>query len=1125
MKKRYGFLLVMLVASMMCAATLFARQTSTHGKHVPLHHRHRQHLLLPSQKGSHSMARKAQSTRPGHRSPAVDVNCTFLDNSYGTKGIATTAFASTDGALSAAIQSNGKIVTAGESNGDFALVRYDTLGVPDGTFGSGGTMITDFGSEAEARSVAIQLDGKIVAAGYSGGDGSTVFTLARYDTAGNPDSTFGTNGKDTTAIGAGGDDEAYSVAIQSDGKIVVAGYSNDGHHNDFAVARYTANGTLDVTFGAGGKVTTAVGSGGDDRAYAVAIQGDGKIVVAGYSYDGSSNNDFFALVRYDAAGNLDGTFGTGGKVTTAFGSGGEEDDAAYSIAIQSDGKIVVAGYSTDPDDFALARYNTIGTLDTTFGAGGKVTTAIGSGSAEAYSDAIQSDGKIVVAGYSNDGSNDDFAVARYDTCGNLDGTFGTGGKVTTAVGVNDADAYSAVIQRDGKIVAAGYSSDGSNDDFTLVRYITYPVGFGAESASNITDSSATLNGSVNAEGVTTIVRFLYGSSSGSYSDSAAADQSPLTADTGVAVSAVVKGCTPGGTYYYRISTSSSKGYFRADEKSFRTLIPKPGTALKFDGTDDYVKIEDNSQLELTTNYTIEAWIKPHGFGWLYGIVSKYQTSGSNGYFLRLSNSSPYTGISFDGMQTGNGILEADNWYHIAAVNNGGTRLLYINGSNVPLNGTPIDVQVNSDPLTIGVDFLVENDRYFNGIIDEVRIFNVALDSTQIREDMHRVFASTPAGLIGYWQFNDSTGTSAQEVVNGFDGTLTNFEFDASDGWVSSTIPAGKGTSTDSTNFTDGTATLGTLSLVTTDAFDNPMQLVATQIDGSPNSLPNSSPTMLSDRYWVINVFGTPGTFSTNLTFTVPTSFTSNGSLSPLSFTLYRRSSTSDGDWTMLINGASNVTSTTVTFDGITSFSQFSLGQGALLPIQIAAFTANVGASGVKLDWTTISETNNYGFFVERHRQDSTVFKTVSALISGAGTSLSQHHYSWIDSSVAAGNYIYRLRQVDMNGAVSYSQPITVNVVMGVNDDAAPRKFQLLQSYPNPFNPTAKIKFSVEHAEHATLIVYDILGQEVVRLFDAVAEPGHYYSFDFDGTQLSSGVYVYRIVTDSRTDVKKMLMLK
>ncbi len=199
---------------------------------------------------------------------------------------------------------------------------------------------------------------------------------------------------------------------------------------------------------------------------------------------------------------------------------------------------------------------------------------------------------------------------------------------------------------------------------------------------------------------------------------------------------------------------------------------------------------------------------------------------------------------------------------------------------------------------------------------------------------------------------------------------------------------------------------------------------------------------------------------------------------------------------------------------------------AALPIQLASLTATVtGGSKVRLDWTTITETNNYGFYVERRPKTATTFTTVSGLIPGAGTSLALHQYSWTDSTATSGAYVYRLRQVDLTGNVSYSQDITVNAVLGVNDEAAPRVFQLNQNFPNPFNPTSVIKFSVGKLEHASVKVYNILGEEVAQLYDGMAEPGHYYNLNFDGSQLGSGMYFYRIITDSHTAVRKMLMLK
>jgi uncharacterized delta-60 repeat protein len=197
-------------------------------------------------------------------------------------------------------------------------------------------------------------------------------------------------------------------------------------------------------------------------------------VVAGYSYNGSKN--YFSLVRYNTNGNLDTTFGTNGIVTTAIRGINSINDYANALFIQSNG-ILVAGSSYDNTsskyDFALVRYQATGSLDTTFGTNGIVTTAIGNdGDWDfAYALGIQSNGMIVAAGSSNNGSNYDFALVRYNIDGSLDTGFGAGGIVTTPIGSSDDYALALGIQSNGRIVAAGYSYNGSNDDFALVRYL------------------------------------------------------------------------------------------------------------------------------------------------------------------------------------------------------------------------------------------------------------------------------------------------------------------------------------------------------------------------------------------------------------------------------------------------------------------------------------------------------------------------------------------------------------------------------------------------------------------------------------------------------------------------------
>jgi len=411
-----------------------------------------------------------------------------LDASFGTGGRVTTDFAgSGDGVGAIAIQPDGKLVAAGAATinwqGDFALARYNSDGTLDASFGTSGRVTTDLGGFYDgANSVALQSDGKIVAAGGSVIGFYDNFALARYNSDGTLDTTFGIGGTvitkfENSADGIAPGDvsaHAYSVAVQPDGKIVAAGYANIEGEEDFALVRYNADGTLDGTFGAGGKVITDFGHLEQGFSYAfgfsLAVQLDGKIVVAGQAL---IDPDFaVALARYNSDGTLDTSFGTSGKVITDFGS---RNAAASSVVVEPDGNIVVAGQAgvVRGYGFVVARYTSDGTLDDSFGAAGIVTTDFGladQGFSLAYaaSLAVQPDGRIVAAGraYFNEGFHS--GLARYLSDGTLDASFATGGKVTADFqGPYDYDQFSSVaVQLDGKIVVA-VSGLG---DFTLVRY-------------------------------------------------------------------------------------------------------------------------------------------------------------------------------------------------------------------------------------------------------------------------------------------------------------------------------------------------------------------------------------------------------------------------------------------------------------------------------------------------------------------------------------------------------------------------------------------------------------------------------------------------------------------------------
>ncbi|MEU6087745.1 calcium-binding protein [Streptomyces sp. NPDC047085] len=388
-----------------------------------------------------------------------------LDPTFDGDGKVVTDFGGYDESRDMAVQSDGKIVTVGLNEppaggaADFAVARYNPDGSLDSGFGTGGEVLTDVsgGDEDIADGVAVQPDGKIVVVGRSAdpaSSGGNAFTVVRYNGDGTLDASFDGDGIALTDFGLGGPQEAYAVTVQSDGAIVAVGESGA----DVAIARYNPGGSLDAGFGTGGKVTTAF-AGGSATAYDVALQTDGAIVVAGRAgYNYPANASDFALARYTPDGSLDNGFGSGGRVITPFG----EADVAGGVKVQTDGKIVVAGSSDF--DFALARYNTDGTLDSGFDGDGKVTTSFGPGTLDGSSDvALQSDGKIVAAGISQS----DFAVARYNVDGSLDSGFGTGGKVTTDVDNGFFDTATAVaVQSDGKIVASG----NTGDDRGLVRY-------------------------------------------------------------------------------------------------------------------------------------------------------------------------------------------------------------------------------------------------------------------------------------------------------------------------------------------------------------------------------------------------------------------------------------------------------------------------------------------------------------------------------------------------------------------------------------------------------------------------------------------------------------------------------
>ena len=390
-----------------------------------------------------------------------------VDTTFGRGGRVTTRVQRFSGARDVALQGHRKTVVAGFSSGGgenhFALVRYTAHGRRDFTFGADGDVSTDVRGGG-ARAIAVQPNGRIVAAGHALVGRHDRFAVVRYNTNGSLDRTFGHEGMVTTAIGSNA--EAFGIALQHDGRIVVVGTSH-GRHDKLAIARYRSNGRLDPTFSRDGVLRTAIGSSASASDVAVRR---GKITVAGEAT--VSGTAQFVVARYLSGGALDRTFGGNGKVVTKCGT----DAGAHTVLVQRNGKIVVAGFCEIRTDrrgylFGLVRYRRNGSLDPTFGKGGRVTTTFGETDATAFGLVRQTGGKLVAIGRSGAiGGSWRFALSRYRLDGRRDAAFGANGRVVTGI-ANNAIAFGGAITPSDKILAFGEGFVNGRNRFVGARYL------------------------------------------------------------------------------------------------------------------------------------------------------------------------------------------------------------------------------------------------------------------------------------------------------------------------------------------------------------------------------------------------------------------------------------------------------------------------------------------------------------------------------------------------------------------------------------------------------------------------------------------------------------------------------
>lgn len=399
-----------------------------------------------------------------------------LDPTFGTNGKVITSFGNQAIPQKTVIQSDGKAVVVGRvlnssNNGDWAIVRYEANGSLDMSFGNNGIILKDFGGHYAyhddfLKGVILQPDGKIVVGGSStvSSENKPRWTLARYDLNGNIDTSFGTNGIVITTIRNGYSIEYITdLILQPDNKIVAVGVSHTGD-TDVALARYNPDGTLDNTFGGGdGIVTTSIG-GSNDRGGYLAIQPDSKIVVLG-TFDVGGHDEVF-IARYNENGDLDSAFGSGGKVIDRYGFHNGVD----GLILDTNGKIMVAGgvVNHDAGNTYVARYNSNGSLDGSFGGGKIIPFPVGTFGVRSI--LLQADGKILLGGVLVVNGNYDLGLKQLNPNGTIDTTFGDNGSFSTPIGQANEEIYTMALQTDGKIVAAGYTVNGSYSDWVVVRF-------------------------------------------------------------------------------------------------------------------------------------------------------------------------------------------------------------------------------------------------------------------------------------------------------------------------------------------------------------------------------------------------------------------------------------------------------------------------------------------------------------------------------------------------------------------------------------------------------------------------------------------------------------------------------
>ncbi|TAE19658.1 MAG: T9SS C-terminal target domain-containing protein [Bacteroidetes bacterium] len=536
-----------------------------------------------------------------------------------------------------------------------------------------------------------------------------------------------------------------------------------------------------------------------------------------------------------------------------------------------------------------------------------------------------------------------------------------------------------------------------------------------------------------------------------------------------------------------------------------------GNALTYNGTNQSVSVPDMNLLDMTSNYTLEVWAK---FGSIaagtQAIISK-NTGSDNGYYLSRNGSA----LVFDGMTTGGSIINATDWHHIAVVNDNGTRRLYVNGWEQALSGSPIAVVANTQNLSIGYD--AKTNTYFNGQIDEVRIWSTVRSQFTLRENMHLVLSGLESNLVSYYQCNQSAGTSLTDIISQNHGTLQN-----SPPWGISHANVGRGTSNTIDVNSSGLKTF-TNSTNCKLNFSGALPMgdvVVSRVEGLPAgvNLVTTNGTIISvytKYYWVINNFGTTNTgLTVSPTFILgPNQISPTETLSGLK--MDKRPTNQDIAWTAY-NAQTfvNITTGEVTFTDIDGFSEFVIHseESSPLPTTMLAFAGErKDAENVMLRWNTNLEMNNKGFEVQAST-DKQNFEMVT-FVDGKGDINTPAQYNLLVAN--ANDAYYRLKQVDNNGNFTYSAIVFIAGEMGD-----------LIVYPNPTKGEINLRLGNINRlnDNLKIKLYDLAGKlifETEAKWEVAEQNLKRFVFDIQ----ANGQYILSVHTRGKSFKKKIQVIK